>query len=449
MPHSAHVLVAAADDADRGRLAVMLADSGYRVSAAGTGKKALALVHELKPDVVVLGPSLADTALNTMTEDVKAIDDPAAAARVVVVAPNISDMLRGQCVVAGADDVVEGPINPAVVLARMKPLCRLSTMQAELRRRAATAKALGVDVVADPVAIGTPGACRVIVVAKPGSMTERAVRSALNGGFTLTMESDPYRAGAAVENERYDAMVLTADGRREAAEPMLYLASHLRNNPSLFNLPVMMLHAQGMFEDGGDPYRYGASMALGLPLEKAALASGIQVLVRRQRARWAMRDAFRAIFHAVAPGKKDEIYPEGFFNPHLRLLVDEAHRDGRHLSIALFSLHNLDDIRRQHFAEAGEMLVAKAATWVTGLVRVEDMVARVGADELCVVLPDTAREEAVAMVQRIGAILSASEFHLTEEVMQPVRVWVDGGSASLTPGDTPETMLQRARSTLF
>jgi len=76
-------------------------------------------------------------------------------------------------------------------------------------------------------------------------------------------------------------------------------------------------------------------------------------------------------------------------------------------------------------------------------------VARVGADELCVVLPDTAREEAVAMVQRIGAILSASEFHLTEEVMQPVRVWVDGGSASLTPGDTPETMLQRARSTLF
>jgi two-component system cell cycle response regulator len=426
----------------------MLADSGYRVSAAASGQKALGLLRELKPDVVMLGSSLHDVELSQMTESVKAADD-AGAARVVVVAPNISDTLRGRCVVAGADDVIEGPINRAVILARMRPLCRLATMRTELRRRATTAKALGVDVAADPIVSGGNNPCRVMVVANPGGITERAVRSALNGGFALTIESDPYRAGAAVEAERFDAMVLAADGKREAAEPMLYLASHLRNNPSLFNLPVMLLHAQGMFEDGGDPYRYGASMAMGLPLEKAALASGIQVLVRRQRARWAMRDAFRGVFHALAPTGKDEVYPEAFLQPHLKLVVDEAHRDARHLSVALFSLHNLDDIRRKFSAAAGEMLVGKVATWVTGLVRAEDLVARIGADELCVVLPDTAREECVAVVHRIGAILSASEFNLTEEVMQPIRVWVDGGYASLAPGDTPRSLLQRARATLF
>lgn len=449
MPHAAHVLVAAADDADRGRLAVMLADNGYRVSAAASGSTTVSMVRELNPDVVVLGSSINDTELSDLTQNVKAADD-SEAVRVVVVAPQLSDTVRGRCVTAGADDVVEGPFNRNVVLARMKPLCRLSTMRAELRRRAETAKSLGIDVTADPLfAANSNGHCKVMVVARPGGMTERAVRSALDTGFNLTVESDPYRAGSVVESERYDAMVVAADGRREAAEPMLYLSSHLRNNPSLFNLPVMMLHGQDLFEDGGDPYRYGASMALGLPLEKAALASGLNVLVRRQRQRWALREAFRGLFHAVCPGKTEEVFPESFVLPHLKTLVADADRDGRHLSIGIFSLNNLADVKRKYFAEAGEMLMAKMANWITGLVRCEDMVGRLGSDELCVILPDTAQEECTAMVHRIGAILSASEFNLTEEVMHPVRVWVDGGCASLAPGDTPETLLQRARATLF
>ena len=98
---------------------------------------------------------------------------------------------------------------------------------------------------------------------------------------------------------------------------------------------------------------------------------------------------------------------------------------------------------------AGDMLMGKMANWITGLVRVEDMVARMGNDELCVVLPDTPQEECTKMVHRIGAILSTSEFNLTEEVMQPVRLWVDGGCASLAPGDTAESLMQRARATLF
>lgn len=446
MPHAAHVLVASADDVDRGRLAVMLADSGYRVSAAASGATALSLLGELNPDVVMLGASLPDADFAALTHDVKAAAP--AALRVVVVAPTLTDAARQTCIAAGADDIVEGAINPSVLLARLRPLCRLWTMRSELQRRVETARRIGI-LAAEPALAAEEGKCRVMVVARPGGMTERAVRSALNGGYALTVEGDPYRAGSAVENERYDAMVVAADGRRESAEPMLYLSSHLRNNPSLFNLPVMMLHSEGTFDDGGDPYRYGASMALGLPLEKAALATGIDVLVRRQRHRWALRQAFDTVFQAVVPGGKDNVFPESFLTPHLDTLVHDAQRDGRHLSIAIFSLNNLSDVKRKFFSEAGDMLMGKMANWITGLIRVEDMVARMGNDELCVVLPDTPQEECTKMVHRIGAILSTSEFNLTEEVMQPVRLWVDGGCASLAPGDTAESLLQRARATLF
>ncbi len=447
MPHAAHVLVASADDADRGRLAVLLADRGYRVSAAASAGAALTQVRELNPDIVLLGASLADADHARLTQDVKsAAVSPAL--RVVVAAPSLSDTVRDSCVAAGADDIVEGPVTADVMLARLRPLCRLWTMRSELMRRVETARCIGI-LAPEPVLTEEEGQCRVMVVTRPGGLTERAVRSALNGGYALTVEGDPYRAGSVVESERFDAMVVAADGRRESAEPMLYLSSHLRNNPSLFNLPVMMLHDDGTFADGGDPYRYGASMALGLPLEKAALATGIDVLVRRQRHRWALRQAFDQVYQAICPGGRDNVFPESFVTPHLETLVAGAHRDGRHLSVAIFSLNNLSDVKRKFFSEAGELLMGKMANWITGLIRVEDMVARLSNDELCVVLPDTANEECTKMVHRIGAILSTSEFNLTEEVMQPVRLWVDGGCASLAPGDTAEDLLQRARATLF
>jgi two-component system cell cycle response regulator len=449
MPHSAHVLVAATDDLDRGRLAVMLADSGYRVSAAASGQRAPDLVRALKPDVVVLGasPREADTDLGDLTGAIKAAGGDAAT-RVVIVARMLADAPRGRCVAAGADDVIEGPLHPAAFLARVKPLCRLGTMRTELRRRADTARAMGVDVVADPPAAAREGPCRVMVVAESGGSTEDAVLAALDDGFAATTEPDPYRAGAAVAAERYDAMVVAADGERGAAEPALYLASSLRNNPDLFDLPVMMLHSPGLFPDAGAPYRHGASIALGLPLAKAQLAAGLQVLVRRQRTRWAMRDAFETIRRAVVPAGQQAVFPEAFLIRHLQSAVEEAHREGRHLSVAIFSLRNLDAIRRKYFADAGEMLVAKAAAWIAGLVRAEDLVARLDADQLCAMLPDTAQEECVTAVQRIAAILSASDFHLTEEVMRPIRLSIDTGCAAIVPGDTAQAMLDRARAAM-
>src|SRR5262249_8482627 len=141
--HAAHVLVASADDLDRGRLAVMLADSGYRVSAAASGNTALSLVRELNPDVVMLGASLPDTDFAALTQNAKAAAT-SAALRAVVVAPTVSERLRETCVAAGADDIVEGQVNAAVLTARLRPLCRLSTMRSELQRRVETARRIGI-----------------------------------------------------------------------------------------------------------------------------------------------------------------------------------------------------------------------------------------------------------------------------------------------------------------
>ena len=57
-----------------------------------------------------------------------------------------------------------------------------------------------------------------------------------------------------------------------------------------------------------------------------------------------------------------------------------------------------------------------------------------GIDGFALLLPETPPEEAERVVQRIVGVLHQSEFHLTEEVMEVVRVWPSAGVAARAPG---------------
>ena len=61
-----------------------------------------------------------------------------------------------------------------------------------------------------------------------------------------------------------------------------------------------------------------------------------------------------------------------------------------------------------------------------------------------VILPDTPEEEAREVIQRIVAVLGHAEFHLTEEICQPIGAWVEAGLANRQPGDTADGLIGKA-----
>jgi two-component system cell cycle response regulator len=75
------------------------------------------------------------------------------------------------------------------------------------------------------------------------------------------------------------------------------------------------------------------------------------------------------------------------------------------------------------------------------------MTARFEADEFCVVLPDTPKEEADIVMHRISGVLAYTDFAVLG-VFQPVKAWVRAGAASLRPDDTMATLIARARATV-
>ena len=82
---------------------------------------------------------------------------------------------------------------------------------------------------------------------------------------------------------------------------------------------------------------------------------------------------------------------------------------------------------------------------IAGLVRAEDLTGRLGGSDFCTLCPDTGVDDAGIARHRVNAVLQLSDFALTEEIMEPIRVWIESGIATLEDGDSLEDLLARAR----
>jgi two-component system cell cycle response regulator len=443
MPKFAQVLVASGDPMERARLDGMLAKQDYGCLMADAAADVAAIARERRPDALLLSGTLGDAELGSLVGALR--DDPETASiPVMLVAARASEALRQRCVAVAVEDLVEGPLDDAVILARLRPLARLATLQAETHARIATTRDFGLTAEAPVVRSADQGDCRVLVVGPPGDTVE-AVAPALGAEVSLEFEADPYRAGATVEESRFDAVIVVFDGGANP-ERSFYLSSHIRGNPSLFNLPVLMVYGEATLGNPSDAYRAGASIALAGPVDPGLLRTSLMLLVKRQQRRWGFREALDLTLVDAALDRSTKTYSADFLRAHLARRIAAARRGDKYLTLAVFSIRNLEDIEDRHGAEAAELLMTKVADWIGGLVRAEDLTGRLGGADFCTIFPDTGVGDARIAVHRVSAVLHHSEFALTEEVMEPIRVWVECGIATLEDGDSLEGLIARARA---
>ena len=106
----AHVLLVEDSALVVGALRVLLEDGGYRVSAAGTVRGALAAAAEAPPDVMLLDLTLPDGDGLSVLERLAAAG---AAPRVTVAVTGRDEPeVRARCLAAGCREVLVKPMNP-------------------------------------------------------------------------------------------------------------------------------------------------------------------------------------------------------------------------------------------------------------------------------------------------------------------------------------------------
>lgn len=434
MTHLANILIASADSRFSLDMLGRIRRYGYDGKCVPSQDAALASAQQEHPDIILVGPGLeggdAISLCLRLKQQPHCDDIP-----VCLVSDDTSTDFRRQAMESGLDDVITPPFTDAKLTARLRPLVRLATMHAELRQRAVTAKSFGIKVSENVAHPALPVDYALLTVGKPLPVIEEAL-----GKAGLHHADDPYTAEDMLTAKNFDAAILSPEG---SVEPYLDLCAQLRNNPRLFNLPVVAVSSEEVLSEDL-AYGNGVSGYFTEPADGEELATTVMGLVRRQRLRWSVR---QAIARTLTPASQDEgtgVYSRAYLDAYLQDRVDFAIRHGRHLSLMMFRIPDVEGVRQRFGEEQADHLRLQLAQWITGLLRGEDLTARFEENEFCVVLPDTPKSEAEIVMHRIAGVLAYTDFAV-KDVYQPVKVWVRVGASDLQPGDSAAELLARAR----
>ena len=136
------VLIAESVETTRTALQRRLAERSYRVTGAGDGEQALALVARAVPDVVLLDHALPETGGMAVLDRLRA-DDQLAAVPVIVLTESADPQLPVEALRRGAHDCMRRPFEPAELEARVMAAVRVKRLHDALvdanRRLAAQA----------------------------------------------------------------------------------------------------------------------------------------------------------------------------------------------------------------------------------------------------------------------------------------------------------------------
>ena len=104
------------------------------------------------------------------------------------------------------------------------------------------------------------------------------------------------------------------------------------------------------------------------------------------------------------------LYNSRYLNLVLRREAKRASRSGRPLSLLFLDMDGFKQVNDNHGHLSGSKALVEAAAIIRSCARETDVVARFGGDEFALILPDTGREGAVAVAQRIRERISEATF---------------------------------------
>lgn len=207
---------------------------------------------------------------------------------------------------------------------------------------------------------------------------------------TLTEDAQPILIADLAEDGRIHA----TDGCPGVeAGPVLFVALRQRD-PVPGYLAIYRRRGRARFNLADTRSMVMLAASLGTTLDALRIASGTEKL--------ALTDDLTQIYNAR------------FLKTALRRELRRAGRFGQELSLLVVGLDQLESVRVQHGELRANVLMKEAATLLAQQVRSFDLIARGSDDQFMVVLPQTGRDGALLVAERMRAAVEANAFSSAE-----------------------------------
>jgi len=441
---SARVLVVDDIAANVKLLEAKLSAEYFDVATATNGIEALAICERGEADIVLL-----DVMMPGMNgfEVCRRLKNSATTAHIPVVMVTAldqpSDRLKG--LDAGADDFLTKPIDDTALFARVRSLVRLKSVTDELRQRALASRQLGI---ADPLAAaaaetGLNG--RVLLIEDRPLVAQRLVQ-ALSAFHSIETEPDAQAALTRAAEGDFEIVLVSLDLQNYDG---LRLCSQLRSLERTRNLSVLLL---GEAEDRSRVLRgleIGAHDFLVRPIDRNELLARARTLVRRKRFTERLRDSVQSSMEMAVMDQLTGLHNRRYLDSRLSVLFDESALRARALSLLVLDVDRFKVVNDSWGHDAGDEVLREFADRIRACTRGIDLVARMGGEEVVVVLPDTALDAAQAVAERIRKRVEGEPFQI-QRGQRSVVVTVSIGVASRRAGDAgPVQMMKRADEAVY
>jgi diguanylate cyclase (GGDEF)-like protein len=142
------------------------------------------------------------------------------------------------------------------------------------------------------------------------------------------------------------------------------------------------------------------------------------------------------------------LFNSRYLNLVLRREAKRASRSGRPLSVLFLDLDGFKSVNDRHGHLAGSKALVEAGAIIRASARETDVVARFGGDEFSLILPDTGRDGAVSVAERIRDRIRA--FHFLAEDGLDIHLTASIGIATLPDvAGSAEELLRAADTAMY
>ena len=187
--------------------------------------------------------------------------------------------------------------------------------------------------------------------------------------------------------------------------------------------------------EGERPLRAGDQIRVGSVVLKYLSGGDLETLYHAEVKRLADEDPLTGLVH------------KGGFSDALGREVARGRRHGTPLSLAMLDLDHFKSVNDRFGHLAGDHVLRELASAVRPLVRAEQLFARVGGEELALLLPGVPLDKAAVFAEKVRTLVAEHAFEFDGA---RIPVTVSMGVAELEAGDAaPDALVRRADGRLY
>jgi two-component system cell cycle response regulator len=422
-------------------LEAKLSSEYFHVIPAYNGPAALELAETELPDIILLDVMMPRMdgfevcrrlKANPRTTDIPVV--------MVTALSDIADRLRG--LEAGADDFLTKPVNDIALFARVRSLVRLKRMMEELRLREEICGRFGSQ---DEYELEPIHNAQILMVEQQGFGASRIADTLAPIAKSVRQVGSGDEAQQVLDSS-YELIILSLS--MPDGDP-LRLVSHWRANESFRQLPILLLADEGELPRLAKGLDLGANDYLVRPVDRNELLARVRSQVRRKRLQDRLRENYRRSLSLALTDELTGLYNRRYVVAHLEELVARVNAEGlTDISVMMFDVDHFKQVNDQFGHPGGDDALRQLADRTLRGVRSIDLVARLGGEEFVVVMPETDLRAAVMVAERLRVSVAGEPFfiHASSE-HKPITISI--GVAVAHPGDTVDTLLQRADDALY